>query len=369
MTFAEGTQAAGVFTQSSTAAAPIHWCKNNIEQGHATALVVNSGNANAFTGKVGEISVERVAAKTASLMGCSPLGIYIASTGVIGEPLPDAQILDALPTLKDDLQINDWEASAQAIMTTDTFPKYATRTTEIDGVTVTLNGVAKGSGMIAPDMATMLGFITTDANINAKTLQTLLRDYTQTSFNAITVDSDTSTNDCVLAFATCQAAHEEKNSIDDPALHAFKATLESLMIELAQLIVRDGEGASKFISVITHGATCEASAKNISMAIANSPLVKTAIAGEDANWGRIVMAVGKSYEPINPEKLAIWIGDTIVARGGQVDPHYNESITSKYMQGEDIKITVDVGMGEGKAEVWTCDLTHGYISINADYRS
>jgi len=366
---ATGTSAAGVFTRSLTAGAPVEWCRSALEGRRARAVVINSGNANAFTGAVGIQSVAKTVAATARDFRCRRNEVFIASTGVIGEPLPDARLIGALGALKRDLAPESWPAAARAIMTTDTFPKGATREAEIGGRTVTLNGIAKGSGMIAPDMATMLAFVFTDAKIPAQTLQALLVPAADLSFNSITVDGDTSTSDTLMLFATGQAKHRRVAGAKDPALRGFRAALEDLLRDLAQQVVRDGEGAQKFVTIEVTGAASRRAARRIGLAIGNSPLVKTAIAGADANWGRIVMAVGKSGEKADRDRLAIRIGGVEVARQGLVVPGYDETPVARHMEGREIEISVDVGVGRGRATVWTCDLTHGYISINADYRS
>jgi glutamate N-acetyltransferase / amino-acid N-acetyltransferase len=361
---ASGTTAAGVFTRSLTASAPVEWCRKALENGHGEILIVNSGNANAFTGKAGVESVDRTVEAAADLFSCRPSKVFVASTGVIGEPLPDDKLTDALPDIQGALNVDNWQAAAEAIMTTDTFAKGASRTAKVGDVDVTINGIAKGSGMIAPDMATMLAFVFTDANIASDVLQEMLVEGCEKSFNAITVDSDTSTSDTLMLFATAQAGNDKSAPLDD-----FKQNLEQLLIDLAGQVVRDGEGASKFISVTVTGADDDGAAKRIGLAIANSPLVKTAIAGEDANWGRIVMAVGKAGEKADRDKLAIQIGGVTITDGGQVIDGYDETPVAAHMKGSDIDICVDVGISDGAATVWTCDLTHGYITINADYRS
>lgn len=360
---APGTTIAGVYTRSLTAAANIHVCKAASAQGKARALVVSSGNSNAFTGAAGEASVARVTQATAAQFSCAPSEVFMACTGVIGEPLPDERITKNIPALAAALDATAWDAAARAIMTTDTFPKMATRSCAIGGVKVTLSGIAKGSGMIAPDMATMLAFVFTDAAIPAPALQEMLSAANEKSFNRVSVDGDTSTSDMALIFATGAA----KNPPGDYA--EFAHALDSLMIELAQLVVRDGEGARKFIAITVTGAEHDAAAKRIALSIANSPLVKTAIAGEDANWGRIVMAVGKAGERAERDKLAIDIGGVRVAEKGAVAAGYDEAKLMPHMRGPEINIKVDVGVGNGSAEVWTCDLTHGYIDINGSYRS
>jgi len=370
---ADGTTAAGVFTQSLTASAPVQWSRKALRGGVARGLVVNSGGANVFTGPPGLAAVEQTVETAADLLATRPSKIFAASTGVIGEPLAVEKITAALPDFKAALSETDWEAAATAIMTTDTFPKGATRTAKIGGVQVTINGMAKGSGMIHPDMATMLSFLFTDAALPADVLQSLLVATVDRSYNAITIDSDTSTSDTVMLFATgAGAEHQAIQSADDAYLDEFKEALDQVTTDLAQQIVRDGEGASKFITVAVTGAQSNASAKRIAFSIATSPLVKTAIAGEDANWGRIVMAVGKAGEDIDADHLAITIGGVPVALMGGAIPGFDETPVAEHMKGQDISIAVDVGLGpegEGSATIWTCDLTHGYIDINADYRS
>jgi glutamate N-acetyltransferase / amino-acid N-acetyltransferase len=369
----EKTQVAGVFTTSKTASDPVAWCKRNLEGGEGRALVVNAGNANAFTGKSGLATVKTTASAAASLLGCRQKDVFIASTGVIGEVLDGDAIGTAIGNAVSAGEAG-WEDAAGAIMTTDTYPKFTTRTVKIGDSDVTLNGIAKGSGMIQPDLATMLVFLFTDAAIPAPVLQTLLMLEVRDSFNAITVDSDTSTSDTVLLFATGTAEGSEKNTAPvtraaDPRLREFRAALGDLMLDLAHQVVRDGEGASKFIEVKVSGATSHKAARQIGLSIANSPLVKTAIAGEDANWGRIVMAVGKSGEEADRDRLLIRIGDIDVAKNGIAVDGFDEAPVAKHMKGRDIKIEVDVGVGRADATVWTCDLTYDYIRINADYRS
>jgi len=369
MEFVPGTTAAGVFTRSKCPGAPIDWSRAALAQGKARALVVNSGNANVFTGRAGVIATQISAAAAARVVHCPATEVFLASTGVIGEPLDAERISDAMPQLYEALSPEGWEDAARAIMTTDTFPKAATRQVEIGGKTVTLQGIAKGSGMIAPDMATMLGFVVTDAAISHDVLQSLLREGTERSFNAITVDSDTSTSDMVLVFATAQAGHDEITSLTDPALAAFREALDSLLLELALMVVRDGEGATKMFTVRVSGAVSDESAKKIALAVGNSPLVKTAIAGEDANWGRVVMAVGKSGEPANRDTLSVAIGNVWIARQGTVVEDYDETPVVAHMKGQDIDIQIDLGLANGHAQIWSCDLTHGYIDINGSYRS
>ena len=344
------------------------YAKNILPEKEARGLVVNSGNANAFTGQAGVDAVNMIADKAAELIGSRIEEIYVAQTGVIGEPIPVGRITKTLPRLHAQLGA-DWLEAAMAICTTDTYQKGATRTAEIDGTQVTITGIAKGSGMIAPDMATMLAFVFTDAAISKPELQRLLAETVDKSFNAITVDSDTSTSDSVVAFATGQARNKLYYPLDIAELASFRDAFHHVMLDLAHQIIRDGEGATKFIEIRLSGAENDKAAKIIAFAIANSPLVKTAIAGEDANWGRIVMAVGKSQEIIAQEKLAITIGGIEIARDGGVVPGYNEGPVTNHMKGQEILIEVDVGVGTGLATVWTCDLIHNYISINADYRS
>jgi glutamate N-acetyltransferase/amino-acid N-acetyltransferase len=364
-----GATIAGVLTQSLTASAPVHRCRRHLASGKVRAIVVNSGNSNAFTGRAGEAFVDATVSAAAVLAGCAPEEVFVASTGVIGQPIPTDAIAVHLPGLADTLSPDAWTAAAKAIMTTDTFPKGATRTATIGDVTVTLNGFAKGSGMIAPDMATMLGFLFTDAAIAAPVLQTLLSDSNERSFNAVTVDGDTSTSDTVLLSATGKAGNDPVTDAADPRLAGFKAALDAVMLDLAHQIVRDGEGATKFVAVHVEGADSDRAAKRVAMSIANSPLVKTAIAGEDANWGRIVMAVGKAGERADRDLLKISIGGVLICADGMEVPGYDETPVARHMKGQEIDIRVDLGLGQGSATVWTCDLTHGYIDINGSYRS
>ena len=367
---APGTNVAGVFTTSKTAAAPVDWCRSALAQKSARLLIVNSGNANAFTGRAGFDAVRAIADSGAALAGCRPPEVFIASTGVIGEPLPVKRLTSVLPEIYENTGATAWDQAARAIMTTDTFPKMATATAQIDGQLVKINGIAKGSGMIAPDMATLLSFVFTDAAIPADVLQALLVQGVETSFNAITVDSDTSTSDTLLLFATGKGAkHNPVTRIADKRIDDFRIKLNALLQDLAVQVVRDGEGATKLVRINVSGAESTAAARKIALSIANSPLVKTAIAGQDANWGRIVMAVGKSGEAANRDKLSIKFGGHRVASQGQRDPNYSEALMARYMQRSEIEIDVDVGVSKGGAGVWTCDLTHGYISINGDYRS
>ncbi|WP_029010646.1 bifunctional glutamate N-acetyltransferase/amino-acid acetyltransferase ArgJ [Azospirillum halopraeferens] len=365
-----GTTVAGVLTRSLAASAPVEWCRMALPHGLGRALVVNAGNANAFTGKAGDATVQATVRAAAQIAGCAPEEVYVASTGVIGQPLAPDAIARVLPVPGDaPATAAAWEAAARAIMTTDTFAKGATRTAKIGGTTVTLNGFCKGSGMIAPDMATMLGFIFTDAAIPAPALQGMLSALTEKTFNAITVDSDTSTSDTVLLFATGRAGNAPVSQADEAGLIEFRAALEDLMMDLAHQIVRDGEGATKFVAIRVSGAESDAAAKRIGLTIANSPLVKTAIAGEDANWGRIVMAVGKAGERADRDRLKISIGGTLICAEGMEMPGYDEAPVAAHMKGKEIDIAVDLGLGSGRATVWTCDLTHGYIDINGSYRS
>ena len=369
-----GSKMAGVFTRSSMHAAPVEWTRDQIRSGHGLAVLVNAGNANAFTGSKGDEAVlacvsalhQRLAANGLDMLAED---ILTASTGVIGEPLETTALIAQFDNLISSLDDAKWPAAADAIRTTDTFAKGASLSTQIDGIAVHLTGIAKGSGMIAPNMATMLGFIATDARLSQPVLQACLSEVVEASFNAITVDSDTSTSDMVLLGATGAADHAEITDAKDPRLAAFKSALTELAIDLAQQIVKDGEGASKFITIKVQGAADDGAAKRLGMAIGNSPLVKTAIAGEDANWGRIVMAVGKSGEKADRDKLKIAIGGVVIAENGQRCADYDETPVAAHMTTDQIDILVDVGVGSGSATIWSCDLTHGYIEINADYRS
>ena len=366
--FVPGTIAAGLFTKSKTSSAAVNWCREILRKKEVRGLVVNSGNANAFTGQAGIEAVDNISRKAAEIINCSADQIFIAQTGVIGERLPEEKITNILSGLHNKLG-HSWEQAAVTICTTDTYPKGSTSTATINGKKVTIAGIAKGSGMIAPDMATMLAFIFTDAAISKSEFQKLLVETTARTFNSITVDSDTSTNDSVIAFATGLAENKKSYLIDDKEMASFCHAFEDVMRDLAHQIVRDGEGASKFVEITISGAENNASARVIGLEIANSPLVKTAIAGEDANWGRIIMAVGKSSERINIDKLALNIGGVQIAQSGSVVSGYDEKPVAGHMKGQEILIRVDVGVGAGLATVWTCDLTHEYISINADYRS
>jgi glutamate N-acetyltransferase/amino-acid N-acetyltransferase len=367
-----GTTVAGVLTRSKTASAPVHWCRANLPKGKARALVVNSGNANAFTGKKGAEATRITAEAAAKAVGCAPEEVYVSSTGVIGEPLDAGKFAHLLDGLAAKASADAWHDAARAIMTTDTFAKLATRTVKIGGIDVVINGFAKGAGMIAPDLATMLVYIFTDAAVAQPVLQTMLAAGADKTFNCITIDSDTSTSDTVLAFATGLATARGAPAVTDAASadgRAFAAALHDLMHELALWVVKDGEGLTKFVTVEVTGAESDAAARRIGFAIANSPLVKTAIAGGDPNWGRVVMAVGKAGEAADRDRLSITYGDIQVARNGERAPTYHEETVAAYMAGREITIRVDIGLGMGKATVWTCDLTHGYISVNADYRS
>ncbi len=364
-----GTTVAGVLTRSVTCGAPVDWCRRNLAGGRVRALVVNSGNSNTFTGRAGEAVVQETATAAAKLVGCEASEVFISSTGVIGEPPPAGKIAAVLPEAMRALSPSGWNDAAAAIMTTDTFPKLATRRAQIDGVPVAINGFVKGSGMIAPDMATMLGYVFTDAALPAPVLQALLSSGTDISFNSITVDGDTSTSDTVLLCATGKAKHSPVSRADDPRLAGFRDALNAVLIELAQLIIRDGEGAEKFVTLNVTGAASDTSARRIGLAIGNSPLVKTAIAASDANWGRIVAAIGKAGERADRDKLVIAIGGVKICDNGGPVPGYDEAPVARHMKGREVRIDIDVGVGKGRATVWTCDLTHGYIDINGSYRS
>ena len=370
LAFAPGTTVAGVQTTSTTAGAPITWNAKRLPGGSARAVIVNAGNANVFNGEQGDRDVAATAAAVGEALGCAAEEVLVASTGVIGEPLPVDRLTAAVPGLVDHLREDGWAEVAAGILTTDTFEKRATATVEIDGAPVTINGIAKGSGMIAPNMATMLAYVATDAALPAGVLQELLGPVADRTFNCVTVDSDMSTSDMCLLFATGMGArHKAVESADDPALAAFAAALEDVLRDLAIQIARDGEGAQKLITIDVAGAEDDCAARTVAMAIGNSPLVKTAIAGEDANWGRIVMAVGKSGEKAERNRLGVRVGGITIARDGGRDPDYREEQIDAHMKGREIHIEVDLGLGAGRARVWTCDLTHGYIDINAVYRS
>jgi glutamate N-acetyltransferase / amino-acid N-acetyltransferase len=372
MVFEENTSVAGVFTRSLCPSAPVDLCRAHLIQGTARALVVNSGNANAFTGQKGIETVQKTVIAAAKNIGCRSDQVFIASTGVIGEPLDADKITTLLPDMIQSAASDVWLEAANAILTTDTYPKIASAKVLIGDVSVTINGIAKGAGMIAPDMATMLSFIVTDAFIAPNVLQELLKKYVSTSFNTITVDSDTSTSDTLLLFATGASQRRGASLITDsldPKLTQFKRALKKIMFNLALQVVKDGEGARKLIEVQVKGAKSARSAKKIASSIANSPLVKTAVAGEDANWGRVVMAVGKAGEPANRDNLSIWFGDNRLAHNGMRDVGYDEAKTSLYMKQDHIVICADIGTGKGNATLYTCDLTKEYVAINGDYRS
>ena len=368
-----GSIAAGVTTRSKTCSAPVLWCRDQLAHGAARAVVVNAGNANAFTGKAGVDAVQMTADAAAAALGCRPEDVYIASTGVIGEPMDASAFANLLKDLAPNVRDTAWEDAARAIMTTDTYPKLTAATTDIGGRACHVAGFVKGSGMIAPDMATMLGFIFTDANIALPLLQTITRETADKTFNCITVDSDTSTSDTVLVFATGAAAgatpSPQISDPDAPEAQAFARALHDVMLDLAQQVVRDGEGLSKFVEIDVTGAEDARAAHRIAMAMANSPILKAALAGEDPNWGRVVMAVGKAGEAADRDKLEIKFGDILVAQNGVRAPGYEEEIGAAYMKNAELRIAVDVGIASGSATVWTCDLTHDYITINADYRS
>lgn len=371
MRFAEGTTAAGVFTRHAVGSAPVDWCRSALTDsgGRARALVVNAGCANSFTGRAGAEAAERACAAAAQLVGCAPAEVLNASTGVIGVLLDDGLIAAQLPALAAALRPDAWSEAASAIMTTDTFPKGAVQTCEVGGTPVKIAGICKGSGMIAPNMATMLCFVGTDAALSPAVLQSLLNETIGSTMNAVTVDGDRSTNDTALLFATAKSAAPRIEAAADPRLGSFREALHAVLLDLSQQLVRDGEGASKFVTVRVNGAASETSAYKIARTICESPLCKTAWAGEDANWGRIVMAVGRADEPVDRDRLSVSFGDLWAARDGAVSPDYDEAAMSAYMKRAELEITVDVGVGAAAAVMWTCDLTHGYISINGDYRS
>ncbi|WP_019015976.1 bifunctional glutamate N-acetyltransferase/amino-acid acetyltransferase ArgJ [Elioraea tepidiphila] len=369
MVFPPGTTVAGVFTRNRCPGAPVDWCRAALKGGKARALVVTAGNSNVFTGRAGRETCAATAAAMAELAGCKPREVFLASTGVIGQRLPTEKLVGALPGLFAALSDDAWERAARAIMTTDTFPKGAVRRARIGDAEVTIAGIAKGSGMIAPDMATMLCFLATDAKVPAAALQNLLAKGVDGSFNRTTVDSDTSTSDTVLVFATGATKHPRVPAEGGPMLRDFARALNEVLTDLALQVVRDGEGAQKLIRIDVTGAVTHRSAHRIGLSIANSPLVKTAIAGEDANWGRIVMAVGKAGEPADRDRLSVAVGGVWMAKDGEVAPDYDETPVVAHMKGREIHIEVDLGLGRGKATVWTCDLTHGYIDINGSYRS
>ncbi len=365
---AAGTAVAGVFTRNVCCSSEVELGRLGVAAGRARALVVNAGNSNAFTGYRGREAVEAIMGQVSAHLGCDAAQVFVSSTGVIGVPLPiDKARAGVAAALQAD--VCGWEDAARTIGTTDTFAKGAMATAVVDGQTVTLAAIIKGSGMIAPDMATMLGYIFTDAAVAPAFLQEILSQTNQKTFSCITVDSDTSTSDTVLAFATGAAGNAELTGFESAGADAFAAALHDVCMQLAHLVVRDGEGAQKFIAVTVSGAVSDLSARRVGLSIANSPLVKTAIAGEDANWGRVVMAVGKAGEPAERDRLSIGFGGVWAARNGLPVADYDEAPVAAHLRGQNIDITVDLGMGDGRAVVWTCDLTHGYISINADYRS
>ena len=361
---------AGVFTRSKCPSAPVDWCRAHLKGGKARALIVNSGNANAFTGGVGAAAVAHVAEAAAQAIGAHPSEIFMASTGVIGEPLDAKRITRVIDSLIAEARADALPAAAKAIMTTDTYPKIATARVKLGEGDVVINGIAKGAGMIAPDMATMLAYVFTDADVGANALQAMLSKSVERSFNLITVDSDTSTSDTLMAFATGAAQGAARiEDAADPRAAAFRRALDKLLRNLAHQVVRDGEGARKFITVNVEGAATRKAAKRIALSIANSPLVKTACGGEDANWGRVVMAVGKAGEKAERDKLDIAFGKIRVAHAGQRDGSYDEAAASAYMKRDAIEITANLNLGRGRATVWTCDLTKEYVAINGDYRS
>src|SRR5882672_11130568 len=370
--FEPGTTVAGVFTRSKCPSAPVEWCRARIKPGRARALVVNSGNANAFTGKNGRVATRLTADLTAEAVHCKPGEVFLASTGVIGEPLDARKFAGVMAGMTETAQGEGWLEAARAMMTTDTFPKLATATARLGKTSITINGIAKGAGMIAPDMGTMLAFVFTDAAIAAPVLQGLLKDSVVDTFNAVTIDGDTSTSDTLMAFASGTAAQRGAARIakrSDPRLKAFRAAFVQVLANLAEQVARDGEGARKLVEVVVEGAVSKPSARRIALSIANSPLVKTAIAGEDANWGRVVMAVGKAGEPANRDKLSIWFGGIRVAHRGERDPAYDEAAVSAAMKKPEITLKVALGLGRGRDRVLTCDLTKEYVAINGDYRS
>jgi glutamate N-acetyltransferase / amino-acid N-acetyltransferase len=370
--FDQGTTVAGVFTRSKCPSAPVDWCRAHLKAGVASALVVNSGNANAFTGKSGRTATKLTAEIAARAAGCKPTQVFLASTGVIGEPLDATKFEAAMDRLVASAAPRAWQEAATAMMTTDTFPKGAAAIARIGGVPVTICGIAKGAGMIAPDMATMLSFVFTDAPISPRVLQRLLAQGVADSFNAVTIDGDTSTSDTLLAFATGAAAARGAPriaNVSDQRLPAFRKAFDAVLANLAEQVARDGEGARKLVEIIVEGAVSKPSARKIALSIANSPLVKTAIAGEDANWGRVVMAVGKAGEPADRDRLSIWFGGIRVAHRGERDPAYDEAAVSAAMKKPEITVKVALGLGRGRDRVLTCDLTKEYVAINGDYRS
>ena len=367
--FDTGTTTAGVFTRSKCPSAPVEWCRTNLKSGKARALVVNSGNANAFTGKSGREATRLTAEIAAKAARCKRSEVFLASTGVIGEPLDASKFVPVMEGLAARAKAGDFVAAAKAIMTTDTFPKVATAMARIGNTIVRVNGIAKGAGMIAPDMATMLSFVFTDAAISGQALQSMLKEAVADTFNAVTIDGDTSTSDTLMIFATGKAGNPRIRHAVDAKVKDFRRALHAVLANLSEQVARDGEGARKLVEVVVEGAVSQASARRIAMSIANSPLVKTAIAGEDANWGRVVMAVGKAGEPADRDKLAIWFSGIRVAHKGARDPAYNEAAVSAAMKKPEIRLKVALGLGKGRDRVLTCDLTKEYVAINADYRS
>jgi glutamate N-acetyltransferase/amino-acid N-acetyltransferase len=367
--FDTGTTTAGVFTRSKCPSAPVEWCRANLKSGKARALVVNSGNANAFTGKSGREATQLTAQIAAKAARCKRSEVFLASTGVIGEPLDASKFVPVMEGLAARARAGDFLAAAKAIMTTDTFPKVATAIARIGNTFVRVNGIAKGAGMIAPDMATMLSFVFTDAAISGQALQSMLKEAVADTFNAVTIDGDTSTSDTLMIFATGKAGNPCIRHAVDTKVKDFRRALHAVLANLSEQVARDGEGARKLVEVVVEGAVSQASARRIAMSIANSPLVKTAIAGEDANWGRVVMAVGKAGEPADRDKLAIWFSGIRVAHKGARDPAYNEAAVSAAMKKPEIRLKVALGLGKGRDRVLTCDLTKEYVAINGDYRS
>ncbi|WP_339045778.1 bifunctional glutamate N-acetyltransferase/amino-acid acetyltransferase ArgJ [Candidatus Mesenet endosymbiont of Agriotes lineatus] len=367
MEFTQDTSVAGVFTTSYAASSNIEHCRKILPFGKARVLIVNSGNANVANGSAGYKAVEEIVNLCTGLFQCKREEVYFSSTGVIGRPLPVDKMKAAVKRAAKELSANSWKGAAISIMTTDTYHKMVTRETDIGGTKITINGICKGSGMIAPNMATMLSYVITDANISTEVLQKILDEYVPISFNSITVEGDTSTSDTLLVFATGYAGNEKVDSFDDPKFSSFKLTLKEMLIEMAHLIVKDGEGASKFITIIAKGTSSVPSAKQLALSVANSPLVKTAIAGGDANWGRIVMALGKAGIKFDKNKIAIKIGNVQVVENGELSVKYNEHLIMEYMKGSNIEIEIDLSQGQSKATVWTCDLTHGFITINSKY--
>jgi glutamate N-acetyltransferase/amino-acid N-acetyltransferase len=370
--FEQGTSVAGVFTRSKCPSAPVDWCRAQVKAGGAAALLVNSGNANAFTGKTGRAATKMSADIVARAVRCRPSEVFLASTGVIGEPLDASRFSTVIDELVAAAAAGNWLVAAQAIMTTDTFAKGAAAIARLNGAPVTICGIAKGAGMIAPDMGTMLAFVFTDAPVAPRILQNLLREGAVDSFNALTVDGDTSTSDTLLAFATGAAARRGAAKIaklSDARLPAFRKAFNGVLANLAEQVARDGEGARKLIEIVVEGAVSKKSARRIALSIANSPLVKTAVGGEDANWGRVVMAVGKAGEPADRDRLSIWFGGIRVAHKGERDPDYDEAAVSAAMKKDEIEIRVALGLGRARDRVLTCDLTDEYVRINGAYRS